>query len=166
MAAQPQVAVQFRPMRQADVPLVAAMEARAYAFPWTAGIFRDCLGAGYACWVAESPDGLLGYGVLSVGADEAHLLNLCVDPVAQGHGLGRRLLKRMVDLARWHMADRIFLEVRPSNPTAIALYDSEGFQRIGQRPRYYPAKDGREDAIVMALDLVPPGEPAPNAPPA
>ena len=126
-------------MRQADVPLVAAMEDRSYAFPWTAGIFRDCLGAGYACWVAESTEGLMGYGVLSVGADEAHLLNLCVDPAWQGHGLGRRLLRRMIDLARWHMADRVFLEVR-----------------------YYPAKDGREDAIVMALDLVAPG----SAPPA
>jgi ribosomal-protein-alanine N-acetyltransferase len=162
LAAQLQQAVQFRPMRQVDVPQVAAMEERAYAFPWTAGIFRDCLGAGYACWVAESPDGLMGYGVLSVGADEAHLLNLCVDPVWQGHGLGRRLLRRMIDLARWHMADRVFLEVRPSNPNAIALYASEGFMKIGQRPRYYPAKDGREDAIVMALELVAPG----SAPPA
>jgi ribosomal-protein-alanine N-acetyltransferase len=68
----------------------------------------------------------------------------------------------MIDLARWHMADRVFLEVRPSNPNAIALYASEGFVRIGQRPRYYPAKDGREDAIVMALELVAPG----SAPPA
>ena len=149
-------------MRQIDVPAVAAIEQRAYEFPWTPGIFRDCLGAGYACWVAESGDGLMGYGVLSVGADEAHLLNLCVDPAWQGHGLGRRLLKRMVDLARWHMADRVFLEVRPSNPNAIALYASEGFLRIGQRPRYYPAKDGREDAIVMALELLAPGA----APPA
>ena len=162
MAAQLQQAVQFRPMRQADVPVVAAMEDRSYAFPWTPGIFRDCLGAGYACWVAESEEGLMGYGVLSVAADEAHLLNLCVDPAWQGHGLGRRLLRRMIDLARWHMADRVFLEVRPSNPNAIALYASEGFVRIGQRPRYYPAKDGREDAIVMALELVAPG----SAPPA
>lgn len=155
-AARLPLAVHFRPMRQADVPLVADMEARAYAFPWTSGIFRDCLNAGYQCWVAESDPGLLGYAVLSIGADEAHLLNLCVDPALQGKGLGRRLLRRMVDLARWHMADRIFLEVRPSNPAAIALYASERFDRIGQRPRYYPAKDGREDAIVMALELGPP----------
>lgn len=161
MAAQLQQVVQFRPMRQADVPLVASMEQRAYAFPWTPGIFRDCLGAGYACWVAESVEGLMGYGVLSIGADEAHLLNLCVDPAWHGHGLGRRLLKRMVDLARWHMADRVFLEVRPSNPNAIALYASEGFLRIGQRPRYYPAKDGREDAIVMALELAVPDTTSP-----
>ncbi|MFN8901906.1 MAG: ribosomal protein S18-alanine N-acetyltransferase, partial [Lysobacteraceae bacterium] len=87
---------------------------------------------------------------------EAHLLTLCIDPVQQGRGLGRRLLRRMIDLARWHMADRVFLEVRPSNPTAIALYRSEGFNEIGTRPRYYPAKDGREDAIVMAMELLPP----------
>jgi ribosomal-protein-alanine N-acetyltransferase len=156
VSALPIPAVQFRPMRQVDVPQVAAIETRAYAFPWTAGIFRDCLAAGHHCWVAESVDGLLGYGVLSVGADEAHLLNLCVDPATQRRGLGRRLLKRMVDLARWHLADRIFLEVRPSNPVAIALYHSEGFNEIGRRPRYYPAKDGREDAIVMAMELLPP----------
>ena len=149
----PLPAVQFRPMRQVDVPLVAGMEQRAYAFPWTAGIFRDCLQSGYQCWVAESADGLCGYGVLSVGADEAHLLNLCVEPGLQGLGLGRRLLRRMIDLARWHMADRVFLEVRPSNPSAIALYRSEGFAQIGIRPRYYPAKDGREDAIVMSIEL-------------
>lgn len=144
-------------MRQADVPAVSAIEARGYAFPWTPGLFRDCLSAGYHAWVVESDEvGLLGYGVLSVGADEAHLLNLCIDPVQQGRGLGRRLLRRMIDLARWHMADRVFLEVRPSNPTAIALYRSEGFNEIGTRPRYYPAKEGREDAIVMAMELLPP----------
>lgn len=153
MAAQLRQAVQFRPMQKVDLPLVAALEQRAYEFPWTEGIFRDCLDAGYPCWVAESADGLLGYGVLSIGADEAHLLNLCVEPAVQGQGLGRRLLRRMIDLARWHMADRVFLEVRPSNPGAIALYVSEGFGEIGQRPGYYPAKDGREDAVVMAMEL-------------
>lgn len=156
MAAQLRQAVQFRPMQKVDLPLVAALEQRAYEFPWTEGIFRDCLDSGYPCWVVESADGLLGYGVLSIGADEAHLLNLCVDPAVQGQGLGRRLLRRMIDLARWHMVDRVFLEVRPSNPGAIALYVSEGFGEIGQRPGYYPAKDGREDAIVMAMALVSP----------
>ncbi|HAI58256.1 MAG TPA: ribosomal-protein-alanine N-acetyltransferase [Xanthomonadaceae bacterium] len=150
-------------MRQADVAAVAAIEARAYAFPWTPGIFRDCLDTGYQCWVADTTDGLQGYGVLSIGADEAQLLNLCVDPAVHRRGLGRRLLRRMVDLARWHMADRIFLEVRPSNPGAQALYASEGFLPIGRRPRYYPASDGREDAIVMALDLTAPGPRRPSS---
>lgn len=156
-AARPLPMVQFRPMRPADVSLVAGLEQRTYAFPWTVGIFRDCLDAGYQCWVMESADALLGYGVLSIGADEAHLLNLCVDSTVQGRGLGRCFLRRMLDLARWHMAERVFLEVRPSNQLAIALYASEGFARIGERPRYYPAPDGREDAILMALELHRPG---------
>lgn len=144
----------FRPMRSEDVAAVAAIEAAAYAFPWTAGLFRDCLAAGYSAWVLEAGDGgLQAYAILAIGADEAHLLNLCVDPNRQGHGMGRQLLRRMIELARWHRAGRIFLEVRPSNPAAIALYRSEGFAEIGRRPRYYPAQDGREDALVMALEL-------------
>jgi ribosomal-protein-alanine N-acetyltransferase len=94
--------------------------------------------------------------VLSCAAAEAHVLNLCVAPEHQGHGHGRHLLRRLVDIARWHMSDRVFLEVRPSNPGAIALYHSEGFNEIGRRPNYYPAPRGREDAIVMARELLPP----------
>lgn len=148
----------MRPMRQADIEAVAAMEQRAYPFPWSAGIFRDCLRAGHHCWVLEAGATLIGYGVLSTGAGEAHILNVCVDPAMQGQGHGRRLLRRLVDLARWHHADQVFLEVRPSNPRAIALYRDEGFNEIGTRPNYYPAAKGREDAIVMAMALLPPGE--------
>ena len=146
----------MRPMRQADIEAVAAMEQRAYPFPWSAGIFRDCLRAGHHCWVLEAGATLIGYGVLSTGAGEAHILNVCVDPAMQGQGHGRRLLRRLVDLARWHHADQVFLEVRPSNPRAIALYRDEGFNEIGTRPNYYPAAKGREDAIVMAMALLPP----------
>ena len=147
----------MRPMRQADIEAVAAMERRAYPFPWSAGIFRDCLRAGHHCWVLEAGATLIGYGVLSTGAGEAHILNVCVDPAMQGQGHGRRLLRRLVDLARWHHAEQVFLEVRPSNPRAIALYRDEGFNEIGTRPNYYPAAKGREDAIVMAMALLPPG---------
>ncbi len=143
-------------MRQADIDEVAAIELRAYPFPWTPGIFRDCLRAGHECWVLDSRAGIIGYGVLSAAASEAHVLNVCVAPEHQGHGHGRRMLRRLMDIARWHMADRVFLEVRPSNPGAIALYDSEGFNEIGRRPNYYPATKGREDAIVMAMELLPP----------
>ena len=94
-------------------------------------------------------------GVLSVAADEAHILNVCIDPGEQGHGHGRRLLRALVSIARGHGAQRVFLEVRPSNPHAIALYHDEGFNEIGRRPRYYPAHAGREDAIVMAMELLP-----------
>ena len=98
---------------------------------------------------------IAGYGILSVGAGEAHVLNLCVAAVWRSQGLGRYLLRRLLDIARWNGAERVFLEVRPSNPLAKTLYESAGFAEIGRRPRYYPARDGREDAIVMALDLLP-----------
>jgi ribosomal-protein-alanine N-acetyltransferase len=144
----------LRPMRPEDVPEVARIEASAYEFPWTEGIFRDCLRAGYGCWVLARDADILGYGVLSVAAGEAHVLNVCIAPRVQGEGHGRRLMKRLVDLARWHQAERIFLEVRPSNPRAIRLYDDLGFNEIGRRPNYYPARHGREDALVMALELL------------
>jgi ribosomal-protein-alanine N-acetyltransferase len=146
----------FRAMRAEDLEQVARIEVAAYPFPWTYGIFRDCMNSGYDCWVLAGPAKLIGYGVLSVAAGEAHLLNLCVSPAEQGAGHGRRILSRMLDLARWHRAERVFLEVRPTNTHAIALYDSAGFNEIGRRPNYYPAKRGREDALVMAYELLEP----------
>ncbi|HEY4582201.1 MAG TPA: ribosomal protein S18-alanine N-acetyltransferase [Lysobacter sp.] len=145
----------LRPMREADVDAVHAVECRAYEFPWTAGIFRDCLRADYMAWVLDVEGAVAGYFLMSLAAGEAHVLNICVDPEQQGHGHGRRLLRALIQLARSRGAQRIFLEVRPSNRRAIALYDMEGFNEIGRRPRYYPARDGREDAIVMAMELLP-----------
>lgn len=144
----------LRPMRQEDVAEVSRIESSAYEFPWTEGIFRDCLRAGYGCWVLALDAEIAGYGVLSVAAGEVHLLNVCVAPRLQGEGHGRRLMKRLIDLARWHRAQRIFLEVRPSNPRAIRLYHDLGFNEIGRRPNYYPARQGREDALVLALELL------------
>jgi ribosomal-protein-alanine N-acetyltransferase len=152
----------LRPMRGSDLEAVMAIERRAYPFPWTQGIFRDCLQAGYPCWVLLDGDVVLGYGVVSIAAGEAHVLNICVAPEAQGRGLGRRLLRALVRIARGQGAERVFLEVRPSNAQAIALYHDEGFNEIGRRPRYYPAENGREDAIVMAMELLP--EETPPAP--
>ena len=146
----------LRPMRESDLDAILAIEQRAYPFPWTRGIFRDCLAAQYPAWVMHEHGLLIGYGVISVAADEAHILNVCVTPERQGRGYGRHLLRALVKLAGDHGAARIFLEVRPSNPTAIALYHDEGFNEIGQRPNYYPAEKGREDAIVMAMELLPP----------
>lgn len=144
----------LRAMREVDLPAVMAIEQRAYAFPWTQGVFRDCLLAHHPSWVLIEHDRIIGYAVLSVAADEAHVLNLCTAPEAQGRGHGRRLLRALLQLARGRGAQRVFLEVRPSNAPAIALYHDEGFNEIGRRPRYYPAKDGREDALVMALELL------------
>lgn len=145
----------LRRMREEDVDEVIAVEYRAYPFPWTPGIFRDCLRAGYPAWVMHAGGDIFGYGVLSVAAGEAHLLNICVDPRRQGRGHGRWLLRALLAIARAEGAERVFLEVRPSNPHAVALYHDEGFNEIGRRPRYYPDHGGREDAIVMALELLP-----------
>ena len=146
----------LRPMREADLDEVMCIEERAYPFPWTRGIFRDCMRADYPMWVQERDGGIVGYGVLSIAADEAHVLNVCAAPEVQGRGHGRRLLRALVQQARGRGARRLFLEVRPSNPQAMALYHAEGFNEIGRRPRYYPAHQGREDAIVMAKELLDP----------
>lgn len=149
---------EFRRMRAEDLERVAAVEAGAYAFPWSRAIFADCLRAGYECVVLVQDGTIVGYGVLSTGANEAHILNVCVAPSEQGRGYGRRIVGRLLDLARWHRSERVFLEVRPSNPRAIALYESIGFNEFGRRPNYYPAKKGREDALVMAMELLGTGE--------
>lgn len=146
--------VSLRALRESDLNAVMAIELRGYPFPWTRGIFIDCLRAGYPGLATERDGLLVGYGVLSIAADEAHVLNICIDPLAQSRGLGRQLLRALVQLAADRGAQRVFLEVRPSNTPALALYHSEGFNEIGRRPRYYPAAQGREDAVVMAIELV------------
>jgi ribosomal-protein-alanine N-acetyltransferase len=146
----------LRPMREDDLDAVHAVEIRAYEFPWTVGIFRDCLRADYPAWVMQRDGHIAGYFLMSIAADEAHVLNICIDPNVQGQGLGRQLLRALIRVARGRRAERVFLEVRPSNAGAIALYHSEGFNEIGRRPRYYPAREGREDALVMAIELLPP----------
>jgi ribosomal-protein-alanine N-acetyltransferase len=149
---------EFRRMQPADLDRVAAIEAVAYPFPWSRAIFQDCLRADYECHVLVGSDEVVGYGVLSSGANEAHILNVCVAPEEQGKGYGRRIVKRLLDLARWHRSERVYLEVRPSNPNAIALYESIGFNEFGRRPNYYPGKRGREDALVMAMELLDPAD--------
>lgn len=143
----------LRPMREGDLDAVLDIELRAYPFPWTRGIFQDCLRANYPAWVLHRGGAIIGYGMLSLAADEAHVLNVCTAPEEQGQGHGRRLLRALLQLGRARGAQRVFLEVRPSNIAAIALYHEEGFNEIGRRPRYYPARHGREDALVMAKEL-------------
>jgi [ribosomal protein S18]-alanine N-acetyltransferase len=145
----------LRPMREDDLTAVQMIESRAYEFPWTVGIFRDCLRADYPAWVLHDGNRIAGYFLMSIAAGEAHVLNICVAPELQGQGHGRRLLHALLQMARGRHVSRVFLEVRPSNANAIALYFDEGFNEIGRRPRYYPAKDGREDALVMAMELLP-----------
>lgn len=140
----------LRPMQESDVSAVMAIERAVYPHGWTAGIFRDCLRVGYCCWVMEDGEGLLGYGVMSVGGGEAHVLNIAIRPGAQGQGHGRRLLSHILDLAGHHGAEEAFLEVRPSNKGAIHLYEQVGFHQVGLRRDYYPDGKGREDALIMA----------------
>ncbi|HYL17523.1 MAG TPA: ribosomal protein S18-alanine N-acetyltransferase [Burkholderiales bacterium] len=146
-------AVAFRPMRVADLDAILLIEQDIYTHPWTYGNFRDSLQAGYSCWVMECGGRLSGYGVLMIGVNEAHLLNLSVAGSEQRRGLGRTLLHHFIDTARACQAERLFLEVRPSNRAARALYDSTGFRELYVRRNYYPAGAGREDAILMGLDL-------------
>jgi ribosomal-protein-alanine N-acetyltransferase len=142
-------------MEQADIPAVLEIEYAAYAYPWNEGTYLDCLRVGYSMWLMEYRKEVCGYGILSMGAGEAHLLNICVSPTHQGKGLGRELLAHMIEVARSHGNEMMFLEVRPSNIAAIRLYESVGFSEVGVRRGYYPAPTGREDALVLALQLTP-----------
>ena len=143
----------LRPMRAVDIDAVLESERAGYEFPWSEDIFLDCLRVGYNCWVVEMGRLVVGHGIMSIGAGECHLLNLCIHPHWQGLGLGRHLLRRLLLVARHHRADTAFLEVRASNAPALRLYRSEGFCEIGTRRGYYPARNGREDAVVLALAL-------------
>ena len=143
----------LRPMRPDDVDAVLAIERDIYSHPWTQGNFRDSLHAGYSCWVMEFGATMVGYGVLMIGVAEAHLLNLSVARDWQRQGLGRELLQHFIALARQFEARRLFLEVRPSNLSARGLYADAGFVELSVRRDYYPAQSGREDAILMGMDL-------------
>ena len=148
--------IRFRAMELEDLDTVVENELHAYEFPWTRGIFRECL-RDHECRVVHRPGAepweLLGHGVLSCGAGEGHLLNVCVRRDEQGNGLGRALVVHMLDRAVARGAKRLFLEVRPSNMVARGLYESLGFVEIGVRRNYYPSHLGNEDANVLAMDL-------------
>ena len=153
MSALPRSLPRFRPMRAIDLEGVAAIECHIYTHPWTIGNFRDSLDAGYSCWVLESDGALTGYGVLMMGIDEAHLLNLSIARARQREGLGGLLLDFYIGRARDMGARAMFLEVRPSNLAGRSLYRRAGFRELAMRRNYYPAVTGREDAILMGLDL-------------
>lgn len=141
-------------MLEEDIDQVMQIECAAYEFSWTRGIFLDCLKSGYSCWVLENQqECMLGYGIISSAVGEAHLLNLCVRPDQQGQGLGFMLAEHLIHIARSYQAETMFLEVRPSNHPALVIYNRLGFNEVGLRRNYYPAADGREDAIIMALTL-------------
>ena len=145
--------IAIRAMAEPDVPEVVAIEVASYRFPWSEGIFRDCLKVGYVCRVALQFDVVAGYGIVSTGAGEAHILNLCVRPELRCRGIGTLLLEDLLQCAAAAAVDTAYLEVRPSNTAAIRLYQAFEFEHIGSRRGYYQAPDGREDAAVFKLAL-------------
>jgi ribosomal-protein-alanine N-acetyltransferase len=148
-------AVEIRPMHELDVPVIVAIERAAYQFPWSEGIFRDCLRVGYVCRVVDIGGDMAGYGIMSVGAGEAHILNVCIAELYRGRGFARKVLQYLLDRARAAGMYEAFLEVRPSNTTAAHLYQSMGFEQVGIRRGYYQATVGREDAAVLRRVLNP-----------
>ena len=144
----------FRPMQEEDLHSVMETEVSAYEFPWSTAIFQDCLRIGYCSWVLELERDIIGYGVMSIAVGECHILNLCVHPGFQGLGYGQMILEHLLDVARKHKVEMAFLEVRPSNAVARHLYHVNGFDEVGMRRNYYPADMGREDAVIMACNLV------------
>ena len=153
MSAQLDLIPKYRRMSASDLDGVVAIEEAIYPHPWTRGNFGDSLAAGYECWVVECGGDMAGYCVAMIAAGEAHLLNLSVAGPWQRRGIGREVLDFVLDTARRAGAERIFLEVRPSNDAARALYAAAGFTEIGARRSYYPAGADREDAIVLQLEL-------------
>ena len=145
--------VKFRAMLPSDVPGVGIVERGSYEFPWSEGIFRDCLRVGYLCRVAECDGQVVAYGIVAMGGGEAHLLNLCVAESMRGRGVGRQMLNLLLERTLQSGMPDVFLEVRPSNLHAIALYQSVGFIDVGRRKDYYQAVDGREDALVLKLAM-------------
>jgi ribosomal-protein-alanine N-acetyltransferase len=142
-------------MHEFDIPVIAAIEKAAYQFPWSEGIFRDCLRVGYVCRVLDVGGDLGGYGIMSVGAGEAHILNVCIREQFRSRGFARKVMAYLLERARAAGMSEAFLEVRPSNVAAARLYHSMGFEQVGIRRGYYQATVGREDAAVLRRVLTP-----------
>lgn len=153
MSALPRPEPRIRPLAERDLDPVVDIEREIYEFPWSLGNFRDSLAAGYSCWACHGPEGLVGYAVMMIGAGEAHLLNLSVAAACQRRGYGRQLLEHLMDVARSYGARVLLLEVRPSNAAGRALYAAYGFEQVGIRREYYPARGGREDALLLNYPL-------------
>src|ERR1700745_1507451 len=143
----------IRSMRASDISEVVSIERSSYQFPWSEGIFRDCLRVGYVCRVMTVSRQVMAYGGMGLGAGEAHILNLCVGEAYRCRGVGRRLLGSLVERATAAGMADAFLEVRPSNTAAIRLYLALGFEQVGMRRGYFQPTNGREDAAVLRRTL-------------
>ena len=143
----------IREMRESDLRHVILIEREIFLFPWSLANFADSLNSGYLCRVMEDSNTIIGYSIMMIGPDEAHILTLGIGADWQKKGLGEKLLNYLFELARENKAKSILLDVRESNHGAAKLYKQLGFQQIATRKGYYPAMCGREDALVMRLML-------------
>jgi len=141
---------EFRPVLPENIPAIMAIEKSAYDFPWTEGLLSGCLKNNNVFHAIFRQEEIIAYGILSCIVDESHILNLCVSPKHQQQGFGRQMLEYLLDIASREKSHTVFLEVRESNGEAQRLYENNGFNQVGERQRYYPGKDGRENAIIYA----------------
>jgi len=153
MSAQLETIVSFRPMQLTDIDAVMQIEPTIYSHPWTRGNFSDSIHSGYSAWMMMQGQHIVGYALMMLVLDEAHLLNLSIDKPFQKQGFGKMLIEKMCKIAKQYKAANMFLEVRASNIAAIALYENVGFNEMSIRRNYYPAHGGREDAVLMGLAL-------------
>jgi [ribosomal protein S18]-alanine N-acetyltransferase len=153
MSAQLQETPRIRRMVSTDLDAVVEIEREVFLFPWTRGNFSDSIESGYHCLILEQAGEVFGYGVMTIGAEEAHLLTLSVAAGSQRKGWGERLLREFIHIAKERLARTMFLDVRESNRSAARLYERLGFRQIAKRRGYYPAMGGREDSLVMELEL-------------
>ncbi|MCY7389303.1 MAG: ribosomal protein S18-alanine N-acetyltransferase [Burkholderiales bacterium] len=144
----------FVALREHDLFAVAAIESDVYVFPWTIGNFRDSVLSAYECWGCWACGELIGYAIVMTALEEAHLLNFAVASKWQRCGVGKALLRFLIDRAAAGRLDVIYLEVRPSNLAGLRLYEQFGFKQLGVRKDYYPAMAGREDALFLGLSIV------------
>ena len=147
------IELSYRRMEIDDIDTVMGVETKVYTYPWTETIFKDCIRVGYDCWLALENNSVVAHAVISVAAGESHILNISVAANHQGRGIGKQFIEFLVNIAREKQATIIMLEVRPSNVAAINCYNAAGFNEIGCRKDYYPASNGREDALLFARQI-------------
>jgi len=143
----------FQTMTEADLDDILVVENVSHAHPWSVGIFQDCLRVGYYSPILKDDEDIISYGVMSLAVEEAHIFNVCVATAYRGKGFGLQMMEHLLSVATEKNTKSVFLEVRPSNEVAIQLYNKIGFLEVGVRKDYYPSKNGREDALIFAMDI-------------
>lgn len=144
----------IRRMKDSDIENVYSIETNVHLSPWSKDILRDCVLVGYDCRVLEINNGnspiLAGYIISRISNNSCHILNLCIAKPLQSKGLGRKLLQTVLySLSKYTQTESVILEVRPSNISALHLYETMGFERVEIKKDYYKDKNGAEDAILL-----------------